>query len=61
MSSMEYQVKYKYNPFMRSPQAITFASEEEEQVIVDKVEPKTTFFYMGLDIPVKNTEAIQRF
>ena len=45
---------------MRQPQALTFASDDEE-VIVDKVEPNTTFFYMGLDIPVKNTEAIQRF
>jgi len=45
---------------MRKPKVITFASNEEE-AIVDKIEPNTTFFYMGLDIPVKNTEAIQRF
>ena len=32
----------------------------EEEIVPRKIESQTTFFYTGMDIPVKNTEAIQK-
>ena len=32
----------------------------EEEIVTRKIESQTTFFYMGMDIPVKNTETIQK-